>query len=370
VLFCILLQHKSVTLFKQTTTPPPRRSAPKQPTTPTGGGKNDIPNRLKRQFGIFNVPLPSAASVNAVFGALVAGRFPAAMFAPEVVGAAARLVPMTVALWTRTQARMLPTRAKFHYLFNMRELSKVFQGVILAERDRFNKAAPRGGYGGGVTSPEGYLLALWLHECRCVCIVCLFVVLEGVGGARGVFYLPIHSNAAPPTSPNNNNQHQHQHTTTKQSRVFGDKLVSLDDKAWLDKQLAELCKAEFAPELCRQVEEPLYFVDFLRDPTADPETGEIINAHPSHYEAVQGGLPELRARVESLQRRFNEESKGLKLELMLFTDALQHLARISRLLAMDRGSALLVGVGGSGKQSLARLAAYIAGAHTFQVCIE
>ena len=96
-------------------------------------------------------------------------------------------------------------------------------------------------------------------------------------------------------------------------------------------------------------------------------SGEIVEAHPSFYEAVSGGLDEVRKRVEMMQRRFNEESKVLKLELVLFTDALCHLMRVSRLLAMDRGSALLVGVGGSGKQSLSRLAAYIAGCFTFQV---
>lgn len=59
----------------------------------------------------------------------------------------------------------------------------------------------------------------------------------------------------------------------------------------------------------------------------------------------------------------------LKLNLVLFTDALMHLMRISRLMAMARGSGLLVGVGGSGKQSLARLSAYISGAYTFQITV-
>jgi dynein heavy chain, axonemal len=83
----------------------------------------------------------------------------------------------------------------------MRELSKVFQGVILGSRDRFRKGATQQ-YGGHVTSPDGYLLALWLHECR---------------------------------------------------RVFSDKLVSYDDKNWVDKQLNELMRENFAADLIKQV---------------------------------------------------------------------------------------------------------------------
>ncbi len=37
--------------------------------------------------------------------------------------------------------------------------------------------------------------------------------------------------------------------------------------------------------------------------------GEMVEAHPSNYESVAGGLPEIRKIVEGLQRRFNEESK-------------------------------------------------------------
>ena len=41
-----------------------------------------------------------------------------------MVAVAESLVPASVDLWKRVQAKMLPTPAKFHYQFNMRDLSK------------------------------------------------------------------------------------------------------------------------------------------------------------------------------------------------------------------------------------------------------
>ena len=50
-----------------------------------------------------------------------------------------------------------------------------------------------------------------------------------------------------------------------------------------------------------------------------------------------------------------------RLNLVLFDDVLEHLTRVHRVLHMHKGHIMMVGVGGSGKQSILRLAAFAAG---------
>lgn len=61
-----------------------------------------------------------------------------------------------------------------------------------------------------------------------------------------------------------------------------------------------------------------------------------------------------------------------KLSVVLFEDCLEHVTRAHRVLRTDRGHLMLVGVGGSGKKSICRLAAFAAGLYNLwlQSCLN
>ena len=71
------------------------------------------------------------------------------------------------------------------------------------------------------------------------------------------------------------------------------------------------------------------------------------------------GVDELKKVVDTKLVEYNESLAMM--DLVLFQQAAEHITRISRIISNPGGHAMLIGVGGSGKQSLSKLAAFING---------
>ncbi|KGL82064.1 Dynein heavy chain 8, axonemal, partial [Tinamus guttatus] len=271
-----------------------------------GGGRNDIPQRLKRQFSVFNCTLPSNASIDKIFGVIGCGYFhPCRKFSSEVCDMVKKLVPAGRILWQWTKTKMLPTPSKFHYIFNLRDLSRIWQGMLTIKAEE--------------CSDSTVLTTLFKHEC---------------------------------------------------SRVIADRFITDEDRAWFDKTTIKAIEEYVDTSLAEAVQTEPYFVDFLREmpePTGE-EPEDFVFEPPKIYEEIPS-FEFLCEKLQMYQRQYNEYIRGSFLDLVFFKDAMTHLVKISRIIRTACGNALLVGVGGSGKQSLSRLATFIAGYKIFQITL-
>ncbi|XP_060921113.1 dynein axonemal heavy chain 5 [Labrus mixtus] len=271
-----------------------------------GGGRNDIPQRLKRQFSIFNCTLPSNSSIDKIFSTVAQGYFcPERGFVAAVCEFAAALVPTTRRVWQAVKAKMLPSPAKFHYIFNLRDLSRIWQGILTVKSE--------------VCQSSELLSALFHHEC---------------------------------------------------CRVIADRFIDGSDRHTFNGIMEKITVEDHGRAVIEHAQWNSCFVDFMREaPEATGDEPEDVELEaPKVYEPIPS-LDSLEKRLCVFQQQYNEAVRGGAMDLVFFKDAMTHLIRISRILRTPQGNALLVGVGGSGKQSLTRLASFIAGYQTFQITL-
>ncbi|GIL46228.1 hypothetical protein Vafri_3260 [Volvox africanus] len=268
---------------------------------PPGGGRNPVTNRYLRHFHVLYATEFDAASLRRIFGSLTDWWFSRCKYKEEVFRLSDKLVAASLQLHASVSANLLPTPTKSHYVFNLRDLSKLFQGMSFV--------------GEALDNDPERLQRLWVHEAL---------------------------------------------------RVYHDRLVDDTDREWIANQIRTSVEEHFGSRFDKLLSRlagdgqesggsapvgaanlrRLLFADFL-----------IPGAEPRRYEEVTD-FERLTAVVSEYLADLNAGSKK-PLSLVLFQFCLEHVCRVARTIRQPGGHALLVGVGGSGRQSVTQLAAFI-----------
>ncbi|VEN46856.1 unnamed protein product [Callosobruchus maculatus] len=270
---------------------------------PTGGG-NTVTPRFSRHFNHLCIDEFQDAILINIFSKIMLWHLDTRGFSKDFDPCIEEIVLATLDMFKMARKNLLPTPNKSHYLFNLRDFSRVIQGVLLSVPEAMEDMTA--------------MKRLWVHE-----------VL----------------------------------------RVYYDRLVEDVDRLWIIGALHEICQDKLEEDLNRMFQRlaapgvvnvgetelrNLLYCDFA-NPKADTRYYmEVLN------------LDQLRSIVEGYLAEYNSISKK-PMNLVLFKFAVEHLSKICRILKQPRSHGMCVGVGGSGRQSLTRLASHISEYELFQV---
>ena len=264
---------------------------------PPGGGRNPVTPRMLRHFNQISICDFDDNSLRRVYTAITDWWCRRASV-PKDVGLKlpGKLVEATLEIYNTIKRELLPTPMKSHYTYNMRDISKVWQGVSMI---------------GEAPQNQLELIRLWSHETL---------------------------------------------------RVFHDRLVNDEDRMWFFSFLKQMVDRHTG----QKFDKVFAAWDFDKNGTVDiVELRRLMFASFMDGAGAEGKYAEVKD-VDAMQRLVTEQlveynqSGKMRMDLVLFLYAAEHICRISRVIRQDLGNALLVGVGGSGRQSLTRIAAFMA----------
>ncbi|KAH3745451.1 dynein heavy chain 10, axonemal [Pelomyxa schiedti] len=258
-----------------------------------GGGRVSIDSRLLSLFNVFYVSSPSRTNLKLIYWSIL--REHLASFSPSIKEASGTLTDITLTLFNYICQSLPPTPSKFHYTFNLRDLSRLFEGLCLSKCDKVDTV--------------GQMIRLWRNECL---------------------------------------------------RVFCDRMVSSTDTNLVLLKIHELLQQFFPQHLSYAIAEPSLFGDFSYRTTFQIDT--------LNYEDI-GTFASAKEQLEETITFYREQcchTGRSNVNLVLNHYTIEHIARILRIIQRPRSHAFLIGLPGSGKRTLARIAAFSTGFAVFE----
>ena len=265
---------------------------------PPGGSRNEITSRLTRHFNLIGIDSFTDAIYETIFATITDWhfdeRYPSSC---QLLGR--QIVSATLKLFNTILPKFLPIPSKSHYLFNLRDFSRVIAGILLIKPAQLPEST--------------VLIKLWLHEVY---------------------------------------------------RVFYDRLTDADDR----KMFFAMCKDNLHSYFKTDINKLLGHLapgrDIVDDDVRKLMFGNYMSGGKYYDEVVD--LKKLRKIIENYVDEYNLSSHT-PMKFVPFTYAIEHVSKVSRVLQQANGHILLAGVGGSGRQTVAKLATYIAEFSMYQV---
>ncbi|XP_010216373.1 PREDICTED: dynein heavy chain 3, axonemal [Tinamus guttatus] len=268
---------------------------------PPGGGRNDITGRFTRHLNLISICSFDDDVLAKIFTAISDWHFSKG-FESVFLRLSKMMVHATMDIYKLAVENFLPTPSKSHYVFNLRDFSRVIKGVLLCPHTHLQDGDK--------------LIRLWIHEVY---------------------------------------------------RVFYDRLVDQEDRNVFFQMVKETISNSFKQSIDKVLSHlsptgkisddnirSLFFGDYLKPDSTVKVYDEITN------------LKQLTTMMEYYLEEYNNVSKA-PMSLVMFKFAIEHISRICRVLKQDNGHLLLVGIGGSGRQSATKLATYMNTFELFQI---
>jgi dynein heavy chain len=266
---------------------------------PPGGGYNSVDPRFLSLFNCVTIHFPKEKSIETIYNSILESHLKKHDFSNEFMELSKDITKATYKVYQRIIIALPRSPIKFHYIFNLRDLSKMYQGLLRSKKTTF-------------PTKESFI-RLWKNECL---------------------------------------------------RVFVDRLITPEDKKVVEEEIINgALKETFGEDIAKKVREG----DFLYGDFKDSQPLEQDYDDPKLYQNLES-YSKVTVKCEEMLEQYNTEKA--EMPLVLFNYAVDHLVRLIRVLRFKGGNSMLVGFGGSGKQSLTYLATFICSYDLFSVLIK